>query len=107
VPETTLSQIEELQRLGHESQSHTIIVAIDRMYREEFTMSWKARYFDKESLIVLNGRLDAAGYKPASANYGSNISDEYRGEIDHILSDVAQMSRTDIAQQAERLSAFQ
>lgn len=35
VPETTLAQIKELQRLGYESQSHTIIVAIDRLHTQE------------------------------------------------------------------------
>lgn len=61
VPETTLSQIEQLQRLGYESQSHTIIIAIDRLHREEFpTMTTPLTYEQKAAALFARNANDNA-----------------------------------------------
>lgn len=79
VPETTLAQIEELQRLGYESQSHTIIVAIDRLYTQE-----KVRMSDKiYAISTVNGSATHnAGWKI----YGTGATEDEALEdaIDHI-----------------------
>lgn len=35
VPDTTISQIADLRKFGYESQAHVVMIAVDRMYKEE------------------------------------------------------------------------
>ncbi len=66
-------------------------------------MSYKTRYFSGQLLDVLNNRLEEAGYQTASKNYGVNLSNQYRGEVDHILKDVSEMEHHDVANEAIRI----
>lgn len=79
VPETTLAQIEELRRLGYESQSHTIIVAIDRLYTQEKQKMNKTVY----AISTVNASsTHKAGWKIYGT--GTNEDEALEDAIDHI-----------------------
>lgn len=96
VPETTLSQIEELQRLGYESQSHTIIIAIDRLYAQEKNMNsykgFRIEVFQPDSNFGGKSNFwtwTATDTKDDSAltawhGHGDNLTREYKSEADAI-----------------------